>query len=78
MSGDWKDFFYTELTTGLRLEEICGLMWSDFDGRTGTLRIRRTLHKEKGRRLVVRSPKTCVGARTLSCYPVQVSRKLPI
>lgn len=22
----WKDFFYTELTTGLRLGEICGLM----------------------------------------------------
>ena len=24
----WRDFFYTELTTGLRLGEICGLMWS--------------------------------------------------
>ena len=23
----WRDFFYTELTTGLRLGEICGLMW---------------------------------------------------
>ena len=22
----WRDFFYTELTTGLRLGEICGLM----------------------------------------------------
>ena len=32
----WRDFFYTELTTGLRLGEICGLMWSDFDGRKGT------------------------------------------
>ena len=32
----WKDFFYTELTTGLRLGEICGLMWSDFDPRKGT------------------------------------------
>ncbi len=27
----WHDFFYTELTTGLRQGEICGLMWSDFD-----------------------------------------------
>ena len=34
----WHDFFYTELTTGLRLGEICGLMW----------RVSRTLHKEKG------------------------------
>ena len=32
----WRDFFYTELTTGLRLGEICGLMWSDFDGRNVT------------------------------------------
>ena len=27
----WRDFFYTELTTGLRLGEICGLRWEDFD-----------------------------------------------
>lgn len=31
----WYDFFYTELTTGLRLGEICGLMWSDFDEQKG-------------------------------------------
>lgn len=47
----WHDFFYTELTTGLRLGEICGLMWSDFDERKGTLHISRTLHKEKSGRL---------------------------
>ena len=23
----WYDFFYTELTTGLRRGEICGLQW---------------------------------------------------
>ena len=61
----WRDFFYTELTTGLRLGEICGLMWSDFDERKGTLHIRRTLHREKGGRLVVGDPKTCAGARTI-------------
>ena len=33
----WYDFFYTELTTGLRKGEICGLMWSDFDSKQGTL-----------------------------------------
>ena len=61
----WKDFFYTELTTGLRLGEICGLMWSDFNERKGALSIRRTLHKEKGGRLVVGDPKTCAGTRTI-------------
>lgn len=61
----WHDFFYTELTTGLRLGEICGLMWSDFDARKGTLRVNRTLHKEKGGRVVVGAPKTCAGTRTI-------------
>ena len=48
----WHDFFYTELTTGLRLGKICGLMWADFDGRVGALYICRTLHREKGGRLL--------------------------
>ena len=57
----WYDFFYTELTTGLRLGEICGLMWSDFDNRSGTRKISRTLHKEKGGRLIARNAKTYAG-----------------
>ena len=31
----WHDFFYTEITTGLRLGEICGLKWSDLDESAG-------------------------------------------
>ena len=61
----WRDFFYTELTTGLRLGEICGLMWSDFDGRKGTLSVSRTLHKEKGGRLVAGGTKTYAGTRKI-------------
>lgn len=61
----WCDFFYTELTTGLRLGEICGLMWSDFDERKGTLNINRTLHREKGGRLVAGDTKTYAGARKI-------------
>ena len=60
-----KAFFYTELTTSLRLGEICGLMWSDFDGRKGTLSISRTLHKEKGGRLVAGDTKTYAGTRKI-------------
>ncbi len=61
----WADFFYTELTTGLRLGEICGLMWSDFDAKKGTLNVNRTLHKEKGGRLVTGDTKTYAGTRTI-------------
>mgnify|MGYP002561569921 FL=1 len=59
----WKDFFYAELTTGLRLGELCGLMWPDFDARNGTLSVNRTIHKEKGGRLVTGDTKTYAGIR---------------
>ena len=39
----WCDFFYTELTTGLRRGEICGLKWSDFDEAEGKLNISRSV-----------------------------------
>lgn len=65
----WHDFFYTELTTGLRRGEICGLMWSDFDTRGGTLKISRTLHREKGGRLVAGDTKTYAGTRKIVLPP---------
>ena len=43
----WYDFFYTELAIGLRKGEICGLMWSDFDSKQGTLSVRRTIHRRR-------------------------------
>lgn len=71
----WRDFFYTELTTGLRLGEICGLMWSDFDGQKGTLSISRTLRKEKGGRLVAGDTKTYAGTRTI-LLPTSTAERL--
>ena len=65
----WRDFFYTELTTGLRRGEICGLMWSDFDEAHGTLSVRRTLHVQKGGRLVAGETKTGTGKRTITLPP---------
>ena len=61
----WRDFFYTELTTGLRLGEICGLMWQDFDAQKGVLSVSRTLHREKGGKLVAGSTKTYAGTRKI-------------
>ena len=68
----WRDFFYTELTTGLRLGEICGLRWKDFDAEHGVLNIQRTLHREKGGRLVAGDTKTYAGTRKIVLPPSTV------
>ena len=65
----WHDFFYTELTTGLRRGEICGLKWEDFDEAKGALRIRRTIHEEKGGKLTAWDTKTAAGTRTINLAP---------
>ena len=65
----WYDFFYTELTTGLRRGEICGLQWTDFDEVDGTLKIRRTIHEERGGKLTPWDTKTAAGTRTIILPP---------
>ena len=65
----WYDFFYTELTTGLRRGEICGLQWTDFDETDGTLKIRRTIHEERGGKLMPWDTKTAAGTRTIILPP---------
>lgn len=60
----WYDFFYTEIITGMRQGEICGLRWEDFDAQKRTLRVARSVdfvHKE----LVVGETKTEDGKRTI-------------
>ncbi len=61
----WYDFFYTELTTGLRRGEICGLMWQDFDERNGILKVCRTLHSKKLGVFSLGDTKTGKGTRTI-------------
>ncbi|WP_050699169.1 tyrosine-type recombinase/integrase [Anaeromassilibacillus senegalensis] len=67
IEGDeiWHDFFYTELTTGLRRGEICGLMWQDFDERNSTLKVCRTLHSNKLGVFSLGDTKTGTGMRTI-------------
>ena len=65
----WHDFFYTELTTGLRRGEICGLMWSDFNETKGTLSIRRTVHVQEGGILTMGETKTGQGQRIITLPP---------
>lgn len=56
------------LNSGLRLGEICGLMWSDISFGDGTLTVNRTAQriKDDGRtRLIIQPPKTESAYRTL-------------
>ena len=73
----WYDFFYTELTTGLRRGEICGLKWEDFGEVSGTLKVCRTVYREDGGGLTAGDTKTSAGTRKimLPSSPAQVLRK---
>ena len=61
----WRDFFYTELTTGLRRGEICGLKWCDFDEKHGTLSICRNATTKKGGGVSIGETKTDTGNRLI-------------
>ena len=61
----WRDFFQTELMTGLRRGEICGLQWSDFDEESGMLKVCRTLHGQRKGEYTVGETKTGKGLRTI-------------
>lgn len=65
----WYDFFYTEITTGLRKGEICGLKWEDFDEHSGKLKIRRSVGRLKNGVLPVGETKTETGMREILLPP---------
>lgn len=69
----WYDFFYTELTTGLRRGEMCGLMWQDFNAKNGTLQVKRQVVKTDGEGLTVNDPKTKTGIRLIHLPPSTVN-----
>ena len=68
----WYDFFYTELATGLRRGEICGLRWEDFDEQSGKLKIRRSVGRIKNGVLPVGETKTETGTREILLPPSTV------
>ena len=67
IEGDeiWYDLFYTDLMTGLRRGELCGLKWSDFDEKSGKLQVRRSVRYEK-KEPVIGETKTNEGNRVLT------------
>ena len=65
----WHDFFYTEITTGLRKGEICGLRWEDFDENRGTLKIKRSIGKTINGVMLIGEAKTETGSREILLPP---------
>lgn len=60
------------LSTGLRIGEVCGIKFSDFDLKEGTLTINRTVMRvysadpgEKKTRIIIGTPKTLSSHRTI-------------
>lgn len=60
----WGDFFYTELTTGLRRGEGMALQWNDINFKTGQLHITRQAYRAKGK-LRIADLKTTQSERTI-------------
>ena len=48
---------------------MCGLRWEDFDAANGTLKICRTVRREKDRGLTTGDTKTYAGTRTITLPP---------
>ena len=71
----WYEFFYTEITTGLRKGEICGLKWEDFDEHCGTLKINRSVGRTKSGAMLIGKTKTETGSREI-LLPPSTSRLL--
>ena len=65
----WYDFFYTEITTGLRKGEICALKWEDFDEQCGTLKIKRSVGRTKSGVVLIGETKTETGSREILLPP---------
>ena len=65
----WYDFFYTEITTGLRKGEICGLKWEDFNSQNGTLKICRSIGRDKNGKMIIGDTKTGNGLREIILPP---------
>lgn len=61
--------FYTALFTGMRRSELLALRWQDVDLILGEIQVCRSLHVLIGGKVVLRSPKTKTGKRTVALPP---------
>ena len=65
----WYEFFYTEITTGLRRGEICGLKWEDIDFVSSKMHIRRNVTRLTKNECVIGETKTATGMRDILLPP---------
>ena len=65
----WYDFFYTEIMTGLRRGEICGLKWSDINFTDNTLSVKRSVSNKRGGGVEIGETKTDAGVRKIIMPP---------
>lgn len=61
----WYEFYYLELTTGLRLGEITALTWDDLDIKNKTISVNKQVQRINGE-IVVTRPKTDASIRKVS------------
>ena len=62
--SDCYEFYYLELTTGLRLGEICALSWDDLDTENKTITVNKNVQRVNGE-IVINTPKTKSSIRTI-------------
>ena len=75
----WYEFYYLELTTGMRLGEICALTWDDFDEKHKTITVNKSVKRIHGEN-IVNTPKTQSSIRTISLCDecVQLLKELKV
>ena len=65
IASDCYEFYFLEITTGLRLGEILALEWEDLDEKNKTIRVNKQVRRSKNG-LEVSTPKTQASIRTIS------------
>ncbi len=65
-NSDCFEFYYLELTTGMRLGEILALEWKDLDVKNQTLTINKQVQRLKDKGLTIETPKTKNSIRTIA------------
>ena len=63
--SDCYEFYFLEITTGLRLGEILALEWEDLDEENKTIRVNKQVRRSKNG-MEVSTPKTQASIRTIS------------